>query len=279
MSDNKRHEFSCLLLERSISMRLHAISNKCFLRLFRSRGRPSFKHALIYSPIHASSLYSKHPLAFSVEQRKPFGSEGILSYVRFLRTLPFRIYIPSMLSDTRDKKFKLYVSLHLVPPKKLCCWSISSLVEIEWKVGKCWQIICDFSKALKSFERLKKVSSGIRYLLSFDSICCVMVTSRRLLRSMIGRPTINIYFFSLPFSFGSTFECGGKQCAGIWGQFPFVIFTIHYYLLFTKWSFKRVLIIESAHETVFFRLCRWALNNSMWDEKKEEKWTNFWQSR
>jgi hypothetical protein len=66
-----------------------------------------FEHALIYSPIHASRLYSKHPLAFSVEQRKPFGSEGILSYVRFLHTLPFRIYIPSMLSDTRDKKKKV----------------------------------------------------------------------------------------------------------------------------------------------------------------------------
>lgn len=110
--------------------------NASSLRLFQRRGRPSFKHALIYSPIHASRLYSKHPLAFSVEQRKPFGSEGILSYVRFLRTLPFRIYIPNLCWVTPEtKKFKFYVSLHLVPlfaEVSSRCW--------DWvESGKCWE--------------------------------------------------------------------------------------------------------------------------------------------
>lgn len=36
-------------------------------------------------------------------------------YVRFRRTLPFPIYIPFVyVSDTRDKKFKIYVLLHLL---------------------------------------------------------------------------------------------------------------------------------------------------------------------
>ena len=118
--DNKRQECFARVSSQASSIILQAISNKCFLRLLVRRGRPSFKHALIYSSMHASRLYSKHPLAFSVEQRKPFGSEGILSYVRFLCTLPFRIYIPSMLSDTRDKKFKLSTCLlHLVPSEKI----------------------------------------------------------------------------------------------------------------------------------------------------------------
>lgn len=67
---------------------------------------------LFSSFIRTASLYSKHPLAFSVEQRKPFEAKVFRPTWDFC-ALPFTNLYSGYVSDTRDKKFKLYVFLHL----------------------------------------------------------------------------------------------------------------------------------------------------------------------
>lgn len=82
----------------------------------------------------------------------------------------------------------------------------------------------------------------------------IMVTFQRLWRSLIGFlvPFNNKYPF-LPF----LFECEGKQwTTGFGRNFSLLLFfTIFYYLLFTKWSFKWLSLWISARSGLFF-VCR-----------------------
>lgn len=116
--------------------------------------------------------------------------------MRFLRTLPFRIYIPSMLSDTRDKKFKPYVSLHL--PEKAVMFKYHLLWAVwEWESTSKFVLIflwANFKKLFFAAQSNFRVIFSLS-LPSFASSCHVLVTFSRLLRSTIGLLTINIHFF------------------------------------------------------------------------------------
>lgn len=116
------------------------INNKCCFGWYVDHGdrrslRPN--KSLIYSFIYfyRASLYSKHPLAFSVEQRKLFEVKVFHSTWAFCaHYVPFPIYIPSMwMTPETKKKFNLYVFLHL--QKMRWCLSIICYVCIVFDMN------------------------------------------------------------------------------------------------------------------------------------------------